>query len=88
MLYEVITIHTEDVLLINPSDAEQHGIVDGDLVCVESPRGKVDVRARLTSDVNPGVLSTTFHFPVITSYSIHYTKLYEKYQEAENQIRE
>ena len=60
-----VEIHTEDVLWINPKDAEAKGIVDGDLVCVESPRGKVDIKAFVTEGVNEGVLSTTFHFPEI-----------------------
>ncbi|MBK6932605.1 MAG: formate dehydrogenase subunit alpha [Saprospirales bacterium] len=58
-------ILTEDVLLIHPQDATRHFIQDGDMVCIESPRGKVDVRARLTDEVKPGILSTTFHFPEI-----------------------
>jgi len=53
----------EDVILIHPQDAARHGIVDGDWVCVESPRGKVDIKARLTDEVRPGVVSATFHFP-------------------------
>jgi formate dehydrogenase major subunit len=60
-----VEILTEDVLLINPSDAERHFIKEGDMVCVESVRGKVDLKARLTTDVKPGVLSSTFHFPEI-----------------------
>ncbi|MFN8243023.1 MAG: formate dehydrogenase subunit alpha [Ferruginibacter sp.] len=58
-------IITEDVLLINPADAEKHFIKEGDMVCVESPRGKVDIRARITDEVKPGILSSTFHFPDI-----------------------
>jgi formate dehydrogenase major subunit len=53
----------DDYLMINPADAEQHFISEGDYVCVESPRGKVDVKARITDEVKPGILSTTFHFP-------------------------
>ena len=60
-----VQILTEDVLLIHPEDAAQHFIADGDLVCIESPRGKVDVKAKLTDEVKPGILSTTFHFPEI-----------------------
>lgn len=56
-------ILTEDVLLIHPDDAAKHFIAEGDMVCVESPRGKVDVKARLTDEVKPGIVSTTFHFP-------------------------
>jgi formate dehydrogenase major subunit len=51
--------------MIHPKDAEDNRIGDGDFVCLESPRGKVDVRARITDEVKPGVLSTTFHFPDI-----------------------
>ena len=58
-------ILTEDILLINPKDADDNGIADGDMVCVTSARGKVDIKARLTDEVKPGVMSTTFHFPEI-----------------------
>ena len=53
----------DDYLMINPADAEKHLISEGDYVCIESPRGKVDVKARITDEVKSGVLSTTFHFP-------------------------
>ena len=53
----------DDYLMIHPNDAKQHLIEEGDYVCLESPRGKVDVRARITDEVKPGILSTTFHFP-------------------------
>jgi formate dehydrogenase major subunit len=53
----------EDVLLIHPKDAAVKGIRDGDLACLISARGKTDLRAVVTEDVRPGVLSTTFHFP-------------------------
>jgi formate dehydrogenase major subunit len=60
-----VEINTQDSLWINPKDAEAHGIRDNEYVCLESERGKVDVRAFITDGVNPGVLSTTFHFPEI-----------------------
>lgn len=56
-------ILTEDVLLIHPDDAARHFIQEGDFVCVESPRGKIDIKAKITEEVKPGILSTTFHFP-------------------------
>lgn len=67
-----IQIVREDVLMIHPDDAARHQIAEGDWVCIESARGKVDIKAQLSEDVKPGVLSTTFHFPelmvnVITS---------------------
>ncbi len=60
-----VEILKEDVLLIHPDDAANHAISDGDMVCVESPRGKIDIKAKLTDEVKPGVLSSTFHFPEI-----------------------
>ncbi len=60
-----VEIITDDVLLINPADAAKHQISEGDMVCVESARGKVDIKARITDEVKPGVLSSTFHFPEI-----------------------
>ena len=60
-----VEILTEDVLMINPDDAKENAIEHGDMVCVESPRGKVDIKARVTDEVKPGILSTTFHFPEI-----------------------
>lgn len=60
-----VEILTEDVLLIHPDDAKKEGISDGDFVCVESPRGKVDIKAVLTDEMRPGILSSTFHFPEI-----------------------
>ena len=58
-------ILTDDFLMINPEDAKTNVISEGDYVCLESPRGKVDVKARITDEVKPGILSTTFHFPEI-----------------------
>ncbi len=60
-----VEILTEDVLLINPADAKKEGITNGDMVCVESPRGKVDIKAVVTDEMKPGILSSTFHFPEI-----------------------
>jgi formate dehydrogenase major subunit len=59
-------ILTEDVLMINPEDAAKHFINNGDFVCVESPRGKIDIKAKITDEVKPGILSTTFHFPELS----------------------
>jgi formate dehydrogenase major subunit len=63
-------ILTEDYLLIHPADAAQHFIHEGDMVCIESARGKVDVKARISDEVKPGILSTTFHFPDVLMNTI------------------
>lgn len=60
-----VEILTEDLLLISPEDAQANSIESGDLVCVESPRGKVDIKAEVTDEMKPGILSSTFHFPEI-----------------------
>ena len=60
-----VEILTEDVLMIHPDDAKKEGVQDGEFVCVESPRGKVDIKAKVTDEVKPGILSSTFHFPEI-----------------------
>jgi formate dehydrogenase major subunit len=55
--------HAEDRLDLNPHDAENRGIVDGDWVAIQSRAGETVLRARLTERMQPGVVYTTFHFP-------------------------
>jgi len=54
----------EDLLEIHPHDAEQRGIRDGDWVGVESRAGDTVLHAVVTERVQPGVVYTTFHFPL------------------------
>ena len=54
---------TEDLLAIHPEDAKKKGIEDGDKVRLFSARGEVPLKARVTDEVKPGILYTTFHFP-------------------------
>ena len=42
-------------VMLAPDDAAARGIVDGDAVCVESPRGAARFTARLTDATRPGV---------------------------------
>jgi formate dehydrogenase major subunit len=53
--------HEEDVLEIHPFDAESRGIVDGDLVSLESRSGDIALRAQISERMQPGVVYTTFH---------------------------
>ncbi len=53
--------HEEDVLEIHPFDAELRGIVDGDLVALESRSGDIALKARVSERMQPGVVYTTFH---------------------------
>jgi anaerobic selenocysteine-containing dehydrogenase len=43
-------------LEISPEDARARGIVDGDRVRVWNPLGEVQVAARISKDVRPGVV--------------------------------
>jgi len=47
----------EPLLEINPEAASNLGIADGDMVTVESLRGKIELKAKLTEDVDPRVVS-------------------------------
>jgi formate dehydrogenase major subunit len=56
--------HEEDVLDIHEADAEARGIKDGSWVEIASRVGQTRMRARISDRVPPGVVYTTFHFPV------------------------
>jgi formate dehydrogenase major subunit len=53
--------HPEDVLEIHAQDAAVRGLKDGDLLRVTSRFGEIELRARLSTRVKPGVVYTTFH---------------------------
>jgi formate dehydrogenase major subunit len=55
---------SEDLLQIHPSDAEARGITHESWVKLASRVGETTLKADLTDDVPPGVVYTTFHFPV------------------------
>ncbi|MCU7810076.1 MAG: formate dehydrogenase subunit alpha, partial [Candidatus Thiodiazotropha sp. (ex Notomyrtea botanica)] len=54
-----------DVLLINPQDAEREGIDEGGRVEISSTNGTTHLQVRISDEVKPGILFTTFHFPEI-----------------------
>lgn len=56
-------IMSEDVLLINPKDAQAKGMTKDGVVRLYSDRGEIKLNAQLSHKVKPGVLFTTFHFP-------------------------
>ena len=60
---ENVVWHDEDRLEINPFDAENRGVRDGDYVKVQSRAGATTLRALITDRVAPGVVYTTFHHP-------------------------
>jgi formate dehydrogenase alpha subunit len=52
----------EELMKINPYDADELGIEDGDMVEVTSRRGTVTVRADVTEATQKGIVAMTFHF--------------------------
>ncbi|MEV6495587.1 molybdopterin dinucleotide binding domain-containing protein, partial [Actinoplanes sp. NPDC051633] len=46
---------------LHPQDAARHGIAEGDLVGVASPRGGIEARARI-GGIRPGVVFVPFHY--------------------------
>jgi formate dehydrogenase major subunit len=56
-------IVVQDYLSLNPADAQRKSIRTGDRVRLSSARGEVELEARVTDEVKPGILYTTFHFP-------------------------
>lgn len=46
---------------LNPADAEDHGISEGDVVRVESPRGAIEVKTRV-GNVMQGAVFAPFHY--------------------------
>ena len=47
----------EPLIEINPQTASSLGIADRDLVKVESLRGSIEMKAKLTEDIHPSVVS-------------------------------
>ena len=46
---------------ISPSDAGRLGVVEGDMLRVESPRGRLEAKARI-SDIREGAVFSPFHY--------------------------
>jgi predicted molibdopterin-dependent oxidoreductase YjgC len=55
-------LHPEELVEINPVDADSQRIADGDKISVSSRRGKVEAKAKVTEEVPAGVIFMTFHF--------------------------
>ncbi len=56
------TFLSEELVAINPGDAEALGIDDGDKIQVISRRGEVTAKAGVTESTPPGTIAMTFHF--------------------------
>ena len=45
---------------IHPDTAAQHGISDGDWVSIETPRGRIRQKAKLTDGIDPRVVNAQY----------------------------
>jgi anaerobic selenocysteine-containing dehydrogenase len=50
-------VNPDPIVEIHPETAKRHGIKDGDWVFIESPRGRVRQRAKVTTGIHPSVIS-------------------------------
>jgi anaerobic selenocysteine-containing dehydrogenase len=50
-------LHPDPIAEIHPDAASRRGIAEGDWIIVASPRGKIKMRARVTEDIRPDVVS-------------------------------
>lgn len=53
---------TEETVDIHPEDANRLGISDGEIVQVRSRRGELEVKAKVTDQVVPGLVFMSFHW--------------------------
>jgi formate dehydrogenase major subunit len=51
-----------ETLDISPEDAESYGLVEGDVVCAISRRGRVEVPVHIDPSLRPGLTFMTLHF--------------------------
>jgi len=58
----IMELVPEELVEINPEDAEKLKIKSGDLVTVSSKRGTVKVKAKVTNRSQKGNVFMTFHF--------------------------
>lgn len=68
--YNIMTRHSNnldtlrpfELAELNPVDAKEFGVEDGDQIRVTSRRGSIITRVQITERVSPGLLFMTFHF--------------------------
>ncbi len=48
---------------MHPDTAKKYGIADGDTIYLETKRGSIEVSARVTEDIIPGVVNSCHGWP-------------------------
>lgn len=56
-LPELRKLNPEPLMEINPVTAARYGVLDGELVYVETPLGRIKIKAKLTPEIAPQVVS-------------------------------
>jgi anaerobic selenocysteine-containing dehydrogenase len=51
------TIVPEAEAEINPVTAKKYDIIDGEMIGIQTPRGRIKIKAKVTEDIMPGVVS-------------------------------
>ena len=57
--------YSQEYLEVNVEDAANYGINDGDIVRLSSRRGTIEVPVKITDNVSPGLVFTSFHYPAV-----------------------
>ncbi len=47
----------EPLAEMNPETAKKYGIADGDMISVETPKGKIIIKAKIDEELSPGIVS-------------------------------
>jgi len=56
---ELRKLAPEPIAEVHPETARRYGIADGDMMSIETRRGKIEIKARTTEDVLPDIVSIT-----------------------------
>jgi anaerobic selenocysteine-containing dehydrogenase len=78
---ELLKLEPEPLVEINPKDAEKYGISNGDMVVIESLRGQIEMKARVTGDIKEGVIGLPMGWPSGCSSVLSASDLYTRCQE-------
>jgi anaerobic selenocysteine-containing dehydrogenase len=54
--------HPDPLVQIHPETARERGIKDGDWVWIETARGRIRQKAKVTEDIHPGVVHCEHHW--------------------------
>ncbi|NPA53005.1 MAG: molybdopterin-dependent oxidoreductase [Aquificae bacterium] len=65
--FELVRGEDEPYIMINEDDAYELGIIDGDYITVESPRGKIYIKAKI-ADIKKGVAFAPFGYGLMYHY--------------------